>query len=238
MSLAEIAPPRRRPTDGGYARGEETRARIVDAAMQVFAAEGFARASTRRIAAEAGVNPPALQYYFDSKEGLHRACGELIIGHCSTIMQPAMEAGEAALVDGGRDEALSALLNLLDTMSDLSATHEFTPAWSRFMTRAQIDDAAPAYWEVKRSLSGPMNDLTIRLIGAAVGLPADDMRVKLRAMTVMSQRSWMHHHRELALEALGWSRIGPLELAQVKTVVHEQTRDALLALRARVAAAA
>ena len=106
------------------------------------------------------------------------------------------------------------------------------------MTRAQIDDAAPAYWEVKRSLSGPMNDLTIRLIGAAVGLPADDMRVKLRAMTVMSQRSWMHHHRELALEALGWSRIGPLELAQVKTVVHEQTRDALLALRARVAAAA
>ena len=100
MSLAEIAPPRRRPTDGGYARGEETRARIVDAAMQVFAAEGFARASTRRIAAEAGVNPPALQYYFDSKEGLHRACGELIIGHCSTIMQPAMEAGEAALVDG------------------------------------------------------------------------------------------------------------------------------------------
>ena len=238
MSIAEIAPPRRRPTDGGYARGEETRRRIVDAAMEVFAAEGFARASTRRIAAEAGVNPPALQYYFDSKEGLHRACGELIIGHCSEIMQPAMDAGEAALAGGGRDEALEALLNLLDTLADLSATHERTPAWTRFMTRAQIDDAAPAYWEVKRSLSGPMNDLTIRLIGAAVGLPATDMRVKLRGMTVMSQRSWMHQHRELALDALGWTEIGPEQLAQVKTVVHEQTRDALLALRARVAAAA
>ncbi len=58
---------RRRPTNGGYARGEETRARIIAVALRLFGDRGFDGVSTREIAEEAGVNPPALQYYFDSK---------------------------------------------------------------------------------------------------------------------------------------------------------------------------
>ncbi len=50
-------------------RGEETRARILDAALELFAASGFDGASTRTIAEQAGVNLPAIQYYFGSKEG-------------------------------------------------------------------------------------------------------------------------------------------------------------------------
>jgi AcrR family transcriptional regulator len=34
--------------------------------------------STRDIAATAGVNAPALQYYFDNKEGVYFACVEHI----------------------------------------------------------------------------------------------------------------------------------------------------------------
>src|SRR5215469_13323418 len=70
--------PRRRPVEGGYARGEETRLRIIATAIPLFGRRGFDGVSTREIAAEAGVNPPALQYYFDSKEGLYRACCEYI----------------------------------------------------------------------------------------------------------------------------------------------------------------
>ena len=235
MTAVELNAPRRRPPEGGYARGEETRRRIVDAAMEVFASEGFARASTRRIAAMAGVNPPALQYYFDSKEGLHRACGEQIVGHCTTVMQPAMDSGAAALETGGEDAALGALLHLLDAMSDLSATRDHPAAWSRFMSRAQVDDAAPAYWEVKQSLSKPIHDLAARLVAASVGLSPEDEAVKLRALMVMAQRSWLHNHRDMALAALGWTDVGAEQLASVKAVAREQTRDALLALRSRVA---
>jgi len=65
----EQASPRRRPAEGGYARGEEVRMKIIEAALRVFGENGYERASTRQIAAEAGVNPPALQYYFDGKGG-------------------------------------------------------------------------------------------------------------------------------------------------------------------------
>ena len=66
----------RHSVEGGYARGEETRLRIVTAALKLFGQLGFDGASTRDIAAAAGVNAPALQYYFDNKEGLYIACAE------------------------------------------------------------------------------------------------------------------------------------------------------------------
>ena len=85
----EQASPRRRPAAGGYARGDEVRSKIIQAALRVFGENGYERASTRQIATEAGVNPPALQYYFDGKDGLHRACGQYIAGHISQRLEAA-----------------------------------------------------------------------------------------------------------------------------------------------------
>lgn len=238
MSHVETAAPRRRPVEGGYARGEETRARIVAAALEVFAEEGFVRASTRKIAAEAGVNPPALQYYFDGKEGLHRACAELIVTYCSTALAPAMAAGEAALTAGGYERALEALCGLVDVMADLTLEGVNTPSWRRFMARAEADNAGPAYAYVKETLSAPMHNLAVRLVAATTGLSPEEPDVKLRALMLHSQLSALHHHRDHALAALGWGSLGPEELAQVKAVARAQTRDSLLALRARLAAGA
>lgn len=44
----------RRTSAGGYARGDETRQRIIEAAIELFGERGFAGASTREIAAMAG----------------------------------------------------------------------------------------------------------------------------------------------------------------------------------------
>ena len=52
---------------------EPTRARILDAAAPVFAEHGFAGASTRTLAAAAGVNIATLAYHFGDKEGLYAA---------------------------------------------------------------------------------------------------------------------------------------------------------------------
>ncbi len=103
--------PRRRPKKGGYPRGDETRAQIIATALKIFGEHGYDQASTREIATEAGVNPPALQYYFDGKEGLHRACAQFIIDRASVTLMPALEratpghrqwAGRACLGgDGG-----------------------------------------------------------------------------------------------------------------------------------------
>lgn len=48
----------------------DTKERILDAAEQLFADNGFASTSLRNITAEAGVNLAAVHYYFGSKEAL------------------------------------------------------------------------------------------------------------------------------------------------------------------------
>lgn len=59
-------------------RSAETRARILDAALQEFSALGMAGARMDQIAAAAGVNKALLYYHFDSKENLYIAALEMI----------------------------------------------------------------------------------------------------------------------------------------------------------------
>jgi TetR/AcrR family transcriptional regulator len=59
-------------------RSAETRARILDAALSEFAANGLAGARTEQIASAAGVNKALLYYYFESKEKLYAAALEMV----------------------------------------------------------------------------------------------------------------------------------------------------------------
>src|SRR5207237_4129045 len=52
------------------AKAEETRERILDAALQLFQQRGFDQTTMRDIAAAAGVATGAAYYYFRSKEEL------------------------------------------------------------------------------------------------------------------------------------------------------------------------
>lgn len=52
------------------AKGEETRQRIVDAALRLFERDGYTKTTMRAIAGEAGVSVGNAYYYFPSKEHL------------------------------------------------------------------------------------------------------------------------------------------------------------------------
>ena len=49
---------------------EQTRERILQAAVEEFGAKGYSGARTAAIAARAGVNQQLISYYFDGKQGL------------------------------------------------------------------------------------------------------------------------------------------------------------------------
>lgn len=53
--------------------GEQSRIRLLHAALELFAQRGYAKTSTREIAEAAGVNLAAISYYFGDKQGLYRA---------------------------------------------------------------------------------------------------------------------------------------------------------------------
>ncbi len=67
-------PPRRAPgRPSAAADAPDLRARLLDAAIACYARQGIAATSLRAIAAEAGVNPALLHYYFGDKTQLQDA---------------------------------------------------------------------------------------------------------------------------------------------------------------------
>jgi len=68
--MIEDHPPRTRPQRSD---GEQSRERLMRAALQLFAQQGYSKTSTREIAEAAGTNLAAISYYFGDKAGLYRA---------------------------------------------------------------------------------------------------------------------------------------------------------------------
>ena len=92
--------PELRPT---FPQGDARNA-IVEAALAVFAAEGFHGAGTRQIAQAAGVSQPLLNHHFGGKEALWRVVGEQITADFMAFMT---EAVDLALPPG---DAVAAML--------------------------------------------------------------------------------------------------------------------------------
>jgi len=79
-------------------RADQTRARILDAAVRQFSENGLAGARTEQIAEAAGVNKALLYYYFTSKEDLYAAAIEAVIGSVRadsfSVLEAEISAGE------------------------------------------------------------------------------------------------------------------------------------------------
>lgn len=66
-------------------RSEETRERVLDAALSLFNEQGVDKATTNHIAAAAGISPGNLYYHYKNKE-------EIIRSLVTQRLQPAIEA--------------------------------------------------------------------------------------------------------------------------------------------------
>jgi AcrR family transcriptional regulator len=233
--MPKIGIKRRHPEDGGYARGEETRARIIATALRVFGEEGFNQASTRQIATDAGVNPPALQYYFGGKEGLHRACAQFIIDRVMVMVAPALLAAREIKGSAQHVRAIDALCALLDAMADglVAAGSE---SWSRFITRGKADGAGPAMGMLRQNIGMPIMLTVAQLIAVVTDGDPTDAVIRIKAAAILGQLTTFLTNRESTMEALNWPEFTAQRLQLIKTVVREHTR-AILAGGPRVARA-
>jgi AcrR family transcriptional regulator len=98
----------------GTRRSDTTRAAILAAARERFAAEGYERATIRAIAADAGIDPAMVMRYYGSKERLFAAAAQLELRLPDLRSLPRDEIGArmvAHFVDRWEaDDILTALL--------------------------------------------------------------------------------------------------------------------------------
>jgi AcrR family transcriptional regulator len=86
------------------------KARIRNAALDLYARDGEQRTSLRAVAAEAGVTLGLVQHHFKTKAGLRRAVDQLVVDYFAQTVAAVPSNGTAADVASARDDAVRRML--------------------------------------------------------------------------------------------------------------------------------
>ena len=210
---------RRRASPRRYACGHDTRRRILETAITLFAQRGFQGASTRAIAQRARVSLPALQYYFGGKHGLHQACIEYITADVRGRLGPPAERARAALDAGalGREQLLQLLRSVIEPLIEALATDR-PESWALFFARAQ-NEQSEAFEAIQQLISGRLLQLLTELIARLLGQTHAGPEAQIRAVAIIGQATLVRRSRLLMLSTIGWPDFDAERLTVLKSVL-------------------
>lgn len=206
---------------GSNPRGEDTRQRILRAALELFGSHGFEATSTRALAQRAEVTLPAIQYYFGSKEGLYRAVIHQITERIVERLGPVAARVQCSLAaTPSRQDLLHLLCELTDAMTALMLDETFADRDScrRFFARVEIEQGEAndiVHDCAARHILAPGT----ALIGRLLGLPPDDEAVRMRMVALSGQvkafACWGSDRM------LGWQQAQPERVSAVQALLRD-----------------
>jgi AcrR family transcriptional regulator len=184
----------------------------------------FNGASTRDIAASAGVNAPALQYYFDNKEGVYLACAEHIVSRVWEHMSEVVERADRVLAGDPDESALIEMFCAIQgQIAGMMTRSLHTDHWRLFMAREQAGLGPPAGFQiVYEGISKRIYTVTGAIVGRLLGRPADDEETRIRTMALSGQLLFFQVQRRTALT----SRL-PLPVRDRRSLTSDSAREAL-----------
>ncbi|MGI5502329.1 TetR/AcrR family transcriptional regulator [Lentzea sp. CA-135723] len=164
------------------------RARIRDAALARFGADGIAGTSVRAIAADAGVSAALVVHHFGSKEGLRQECDEHVLagmrsaegaelGDLLRAATPVRRYLARALLDGS--ESASALFDEIVTRTEKWLADGEVEGWVRPTEDSRARAVTYVSWllaplvlgeQVGRLLGGDPAETATAVRGARAGL--------------------------------------------------------------------
>jgi TetR/AcrR family transcriptional regulator, cholesterol catabolism regulator len=197
---------RRRPS-GGYAP-EETRQALIDSALKLFGAQGYAATSVQEITDAAGVTKGAFYHHFESKEDLLRLIHDEFLDYQLAILKVALDQ---------ETDPETRLRDLLRALLESTA---------RYMANVTI------FYQERRHLSGARfkaikrkRDEFDRLFrevidrGVRDGVFRDDLDSRIVGLGILGMCAWVHQ----------WYRPGGrLSAEQIADIFSEMTLDGLV----------
>jgi AcrR family transcriptional regulator len=155
-----------------------TRTKLLDAAGEVFAEVGYQRATVREICARAGVNGALVNYHFGDKLELY-----------SQMLK--------RLVSAARLEAVRATLNqkappeiilreaIKARLRGVAAADQ--AGWLFRILAHEFAQPTPAMARILNGVARPVYKQLCEIVGALIGLPADNEKTRLCTHSVMGQ---------------------------------------------------
>jgi AcrR family transcriptional regulator len=208
------------------AAAEGTRARILDAALDLFGERGLAGATVRDIAARAKVNVAAISYHFGGKEELYLAVAAM----AGSWIEARIRARIAHLLQPrplDREAGLAALETLLDAVVDLIAGPPDMRRVTRFIIREQMHPTE-AFDAIFDSLSR-VHAAACSFFAAATGRSPEDPETRLHVFMLLGQAQMLRIAEAAILRRMQIDHYDAAFLARVKALLRGNVRSIVAA---------
>jgi AcrR family transcriptional regulator len=203
----------------------ETQKRLLEAAGEVFAEQGFHNATVREICQRARANVAAVNYHFGDKEGLYAA----VIEYAHTRALEKYPLTQADCEDIPAAQRLHTFIQHIV----FSLFDEGEPAWrSKLMAREMIEPTAALDAMVEKIIR-PTAQRLEAIVRELLGPVTTDEQVRLSQLSIIGQ--CLHHRnaQPVIQRLFPLQRYGPEE---VKVLADHITRFSLSALQGMVRA--
>ncbi|MCC3701388.1 CerR family C-terminal domain-containing protein [Rouxiella badensis] len=213
----------RHPPSGGYARGDETRQRIIESAIVLFGELGFEGASTRAIARHAGVNTPALQYYFENKEGLYVTCADYLAEESYGWFEPLLTR-ISKLENPDPDTCIEMFCLMLETVLERVLNNRAVHQRRLFHARIKMGQGPEkASLLFQEKLIDHVHRAGVKLVSRISGNAVDNERTQIRVLSLFGLATTFYTVKHPVFNADEEGRQFPAEqMALIKSNVREQ----------------
>jgi TetR/AcrR family transcriptional regulator, regulator of cefoperazone and chloramphenicol sensitivity len=199
------------------------RARLLDAAAEIFGTYNLEGATTRQLAERAEVNQAAIPYYFGGKEGLYLAT----IEHFFSVHAPKIGSVVAEIESRltakniDRGEALDLLKTLLGTMLEVLLRQQTNRSFGRIIIREQMQPTK-AFDLIYERVIRHVHQTVSALLAILLEREPDDRSVIFRAQMIVGQILVFLAGRETIKRRLNLTGYTDEEFAEIKAALHEQ----------------
>ena len=202
-------------------RGDDVRGALLVAAMKLFGDKGFEATSTREIATAAKTKTAMIAYYFGGKEGLRAACTDILASRlrelCDTVTSSPIDTPE---------EARAAVIAMSRALVRNIVGGGGPGAFEQFLMR-EITSPSPSFERLFDSALSSIHRRGLEVLALANGGDPGSIDLRIQYATLIGQIFYFRLARLPFLRRMGWSDIGPEELAAIEAVVVRNTEAVL-----------
>jgi AcrR family transcriptional regulator len=167
--------------------GEQSRERLLQAALALFAQHGFSKTSTREIAEAAQTNVAAISYYFGDKAGLYRA----------VFFEPqGSPDADIALYAGPELTLEQALQGFYKSFLEPLKQGDMARQCMKLHMREMLEPTGLWEEEIARGIK-PMHDALVAVLCRHLGVKRADDDVQRLAMSIAGLGVHMHVGRDI-----------------------------------------
>jgi AcrR family transcriptional regulator len=200
----------------------DPKARLIEAAIDLFGEHGLSGVGTRAIADAAAVQMSTITYYFGGKDGLYLACAEHIAATIRARTTPILDSlGKVDDVDSAKKGIQATLGGLVTIMM-----RDDVAPMARFVVREQMKPS-PAFDVI---YDGAMRHIIEALAGllhqGATGRVSKE-QIRVRCIALIGQVLAFRIAHAALMRTTNWTKLGKRETDLVRNIVGIHTRAIL-----------